>query len=83
MSFLGGVGVSISLCFQSILCGKKSKDENFRQCSCGAGGQGGILAWWRSVEEFPHLAVCSKVGTEFTSLVSGTKLVIQRIVLLI
>ena len=40
-----GVMFSISLCFQSILCGKKSKDEDFGQCSCGTGDQGGILAW--------------------------------------
>lgn len=72
-----GVAFSVSLCFQSILCGKKSKDEDSGQCSCGAGGHGGILAWWRSGEWCPHLAICKMLGSEFTSLVSETELMIQ------
>lgn len=33
-------------------------------------------------EGFPHLVVSSKVGTQFTALVSGAELVIQERILL-
>lgn len=38
--------VSTSLYFQFILCGKKSKGEDFCQCSYGTRGHDDILAWW-------------------------------------
>lgn len=81
-----GLVVSPSQYFQFILCGKKSKDEDFCLSAAVAwevmvtswpGGQKEFLG-----EGFPHLAVSSKVGTQFTALVSGAELVIQERILL-